>query len=86
MEIIKIQSSHSLVTSITNDRIAGEHTYSVNCHQYLSSYRSWQRQNGVQSKALGVMTLGYERIWVTEAESKQIADAIQSSHSPFKLD
>lgn len=87
MEIIKIQSAHSLVTTIVDQRAAGEYTYDVNCRQYLTTYQSWQRHKSAEeSKPFGVMTLGYERIWVTEAECKQIADAIQAAHSPFKLE
>ena len=85
MEIIKIKSGHSLITSMTDNRPAGEHVYDVNCRQYLTTYGNWKRQKTEDTKTFGVMTLGYERIWVTEGESKQIAEAIQASSSPFVL-
>lgn len=86
MEIIKIKTAHSLMTSITDNRPVGENVYDVNCRQYLVTYGNWQRQKPADAKAFGVMTLGYERIWVTEAECKQIADAIQASRSPLVLE
>ena len=85
MEILEIQSAHNLTTSMTDDRAVGAHSYQINCHQFNSAYRSWQKDNTAQGHALGVMTLGFERIWITTEEIEQVAAAIQSKRSPITL-
>jgi len=86
MEIIEIQSKHSLLTSITARRPPGAHSYTLNCRQYASAYQAWQRQAQIQAQALGVMTLGFERIWITPEECLQITTAIKGETSPVLID
>ncbi len=85
MENLEIRSAHSLITSMTGAREVGAHSYQINCHQFSSEYRSWQKNKGAQRHALGVMTMGFERIWITGEEIEQVAAAIQSKHSPIAL-
>ena len=85
MEILEIQSSHSLTTSIPEKRLVGGHSYQLNCHQFANARRSWQKAGAARGIALGVMTLGFERIWMTAEEVTQVADAIQSARSPLAL-
>jgi hypothetical protein len=86
MEILEIWSSHSLTTSIPDRRLVGAHSYQVNCRQFISTYKSWQKNSAARGQALGVLTLGFDRIWITKAESAQVAAAIQSTRSPIALD
>jgi hypothetical protein len=86
MEILKITSSHSLSTSIPDRRPVGAHSYLVNCRQFISTYKSWQKHSATSGQAFGVMTLGFDRIWITEAESAQVAEAIQATRSPVAVD
>lgn len=86
MEILEITSSHSLTVSIPDKRPVGAHSYQVNCRQFISTYKSWQKDSGARGQAFGVMTLGSDRIWITEAESAQVAAAIQATRSPVALD
>lgn len=86
MEIIEIKSTHSLITSITDQRPAEAHSYQVNCSQYVSTYHDWQRNIRTETQAMGVMTLAFERIWITPEESQQIAAAIRAASSPVMLD
>ncbi len=85
MEILKITSSHSLTMSITDKRPVGEHSYRVNCHQFMNTLKTWQKHNAVPRQPFGVMTLGFERIWVTEPECAEISTAILASHSPITI-
>ncbi len=85
MEILEIQSTHSLTTSMTDSRAIGAHSYQINCHQFDSQYRSRQKDSAARGHALGVMTLGFERIWITGEEVEQVAAAIQSKRSPIAL-
>jgi len=85
MEIIQINSAHSLVTSMVGSRPVEAHSYTVNCHQYQSMYQKWQKSNKTVPQACGIMTLDYVRIWITEQEGKLIADAIKAAHSPVAL-
>lgn len=85
MEIIQIDSAHSLVTSMVGSRPVEAHSYTVNCHQYESMYHKWQKSNKTAPQACGIMTLDYVRIWITEQEGKLIADAIKAAHSPVAL-
>lgn len=85
MEILRIQSSHGLTTSILEQRPAGEHTYQLNCRQFQSAYRDWRRTKAAEGQALGVMTLDFERIWISQDEVEQVAAAIQSTRSPLTL-
>ena len=85
MEILKIESAYGLTTTITTQRPVGAHTYKINTRQFQTVHRDWQRHNAAQGLALGVMTLDYERIWMTTEEVEQVAAAIQSVHSPLTL-
>lgn len=85
MENLEIRSAHSLISSITGSREVGAHTYQINCHQFSSEYRNWQKNKAAQGHALGVMTKGFERIWITREEIEQVAAAIQSDRSPIAL-
>lgn len=85
MEILEIQSSHSLLTSMPDSRPVGAHVYQVNCRHFASTYRSWQKDSAARGHALGVRTLGFERIWITAEEIEQVAAAIQSARSPLAL-
>jgi hypothetical protein len=86
MEIIEIKSAHSLITSVTDARPPGAYAYKVNCRQYLSAYKTWQKHSPSQAQAFGVMTLDFVRIWITEAEGLRIATAIQAASSPVMFD
>ncbi|HZQ09260.1 MAG TPA: hypothetical protein VFD70_21970 [Anaerolineae bacterium] len=86
MEIIEIQSKHSLLTSMTESRPDSERAYKLNCRHYISTYKEWQRHSRANSQALGVMTLDFERIWITAIEGEQIVTAIQAARSPVVLD
>ena len=85
MENLEISSSHSLVTSIPASRPVGAHLYQINCHQFNSTYRDWQKNKSAQGHALGIMTLGFERIWITVEEAAQVSSAIQAKRSPIAL-
>ena len=85
MEILEIQSSQSLLTSRPDSRPAGAHVYQVNCRQFNSTYRSWQKNRAAHEHPLAVMTLGFERLWITREEAEQMAAAIQSARSPVVL-
>ncbi len=86
MEILEINSSHSLTMSMTDKRPAGAHSYQVNCRQFISIYEKWLKQSAARENTFGVMTLGFERIWVTKPECAEISKAIQTSRSPLTLD
>jgi hypothetical protein len=70
---------------MTSSREVGEHSYQINCHQFNSEYRNWQKNKIAQGHALGVMTKGFERIWITREEIEQVAAAIQSKRSLIAL-
>jgi hypothetical protein len=57
----------------------------VNCRQYLGAYRDWQQKGPPERKTFRVMTLDFERIWVTEEEGKEIDAAIQAAKSPVSV-
>lgn len=86
MEIIEVKSGHSLVTSIVDHRPVEEHSYKVNCRQYVSIFQSWQKSKHTPSQPCGVMTLDYVRIWITEQEGAKIKEAINALRTPVVLD
>ena len=87
MEILEIQSSHNLMNSMLDKRPVGAHSYKISCHQFLLVYRTWMKDNeAARVRPLPVMTLGFERIWVTLAEGKQIEEAVQAMRSPVAID
>ena len=85
MEILEIKSSSILTSSITATRPVGAHSYSLNCSQFMTEQRSWTKREATRGLPMGVMTLDFERIWVTADEVTQIAAAIKSTHSPLAL-
>ncbi len=86
MELVEIRSSHDLTANVPETRPSGVHSYLIHCRQFVSVQREWERNRAAQGQALGVMTLGLERIWITEKETKQVVAAIQSARSPVVLD
>ena len=86
MEILEIRSSHDLTGNSPQARRAGAHSYKVNCRQFTLARRAWQRDAEPRAPSLGVMTLGFERIWITAEETKQVAEAIEMTRSPLALD
>ncbi|HZQ05498.1 MAG TPA: hypothetical protein VFD70_02900 [Anaerolineae bacterium] len=85
MEILEIKSSSSLTTSMTATRPAGAHSYNLNCRQFLTEQRSWEKSGAARGLPLGVMTLDFERIWITAEEVNQVANAIKSTQTPLSL-
>jgi len=87
MEILEIQSSHNLMNSILDQRPAGAHTYKISCHQFMLVYKTWMKDNeAARVRPLPVMTLGFERIWVSLEEGKLIEQAVQAMRSPVAID
>ncbi len=86
MEILEITSSHDLTAISAEARRTGAHSYQVNCRQFIALHRSWERDKAQRAGPLGLMTLRLERIWITAAESKRVAEAIQATRSPVALD
>lgn len=86
MEILEIRSTHDLTTSGLAVRQPGNHSYRVNCRQYLTVQRDWQRNGAPHDVNLCVMTLSLERIWISAAEAKQVEAAILDQRSPLALD
>ncbi len=85
MDIIEIQSSHSLTTSIPESRAVGTHSYQLNCGYFLLLQKSWQKNGAARGLALSVITRSFERIWITAEEVRQVLSAIQSKRSPVAL-
>jgi hypothetical protein len=85
MELLELQSAHSLLTSRPDSRPAGAHVYQVHCGQFASTYKTWHKSNAALGQALAIMTVGFERIWITSEEAEQVAAAIRSNHSPLVL-
>ena len=87
MEILEIQSSHNLMNSILDKRPVGAHSYQISCQQFMQVYRTWMKDNeAARPRALPVMTLGFERIWITLEEGKQIEAAVRAMRSPVAID
>lgn len=85
MEILEIQSSHSLITSMPGSRESGAHVYRVHCRQFASALKNWQKNDAPRGLHLAVMTLGMDRIWITKEEAELVAASIQSARSPLAL-
>lgn len=85
MEILVIQSTSSLTTSITTTRLVGAHSYYLNTRQFLTEQRGWQRREQARGLPMGLMTLDFERIYITADEVSQVAGAIKSTQTPLVL-
>lgn len=85
MEILKIHSGHGLTTTILSQRPEGDYTYQINTRLFQSTHREWQRNVAAQDRALGVMTLDFERIWITREEVAQVAAAIHATTASLTL-
>lgn len=86
MEILEIHSSHNLMNSILDKRPAGTHKYKISCRQFMTVYRTWLKDSAERERSFGVMTLGFERIWISKDEGTQVAAAIQEMRSPLAID
>ncbi len=84
MEILEIRSSHDLTTK--GPRPIGTHAYKLSCRQFLTLYRDWQRDAAARGQDLGLMTLDFERIFISKEESQMVAEAIRATRSPVQLD
>ncbi len=85
MEILEIHSSHNLMNSILDKRPVEAHTYKISCRQFMTVYRSWLKDSAARERAFGIMTLGFERIWISKDEGIQVAAAIQEMRSPLAI-
>lgn len=85
MEILEIQSTHSLITSMTDQRAEGVHSYQINCRHFDSMQQSWLNKGATRGQALSVLTRKFERIWFTAKEVATVAAAIRSARSPLAL-
>jgi hypothetical protein len=86
MEILEIRSSHDLTASSTQARRVGAHSYQVNCRHFNSVRRYWQNDKAPRADSTGFMTLNFEQIWITDAEVKQVTEAIRATRSPLTLE
>ncbi len=86
MEILEVHSHHDLTVRDQDRPRPGAHTYKLNCRQFNTLYRDWQRGARPAPVTLGLMTLGFERIWMTEPELVQVSNAIHSQVSPLALE
>lgn len=85
METLEIRSAHSLATSILDRRPEGAHSYQIHCRQFLTIYKTWQKNGASRGQPLGVMTVGFDRIWITAEECAQVSAAIEAQRSPLAL-
>jgi hypothetical protein len=85
MEILEINSSHNLMNSILDKRPVGANTYKISCRQFMTVYRTWLKDGAAREHSFGVMTLGFERIWISKDEGTQVAAAIQEMRSPLTI-
>ena len=86
MEILEIRSSHDLTTNLVDTRPAGAHSYKISTRHFATLQRDWQRSGPERGPSLPVMTLAFERIWMTETEVKQVVEAIRTTHTPIEVD
>jgi hypothetical protein len=86
MDILEIRSSHDLAARSSDARRTGAHAYQVNCRQFTAWLGSWEKDKVLRAGPLGLMTLGLKQIWITAAESKRVAAAIEAERSPVALD
>lgn len=86
MELIEIRSSRDLSAKSPEARRPAAHSYQISCRQFYSVRREWQRNSLAQGQPLGVMTMGLDRIWITEEEVKKVLGAIEEARSPVSLD
>lgn len=86
MELIEIHSSRDLTARAPEARRSAQHSYKISCRQFNSVLREWQRSSPTHEQPMGVMTLGLDRIWITEEEARKVAGAIQDAQSPVSID
>ncbi len=85
METLEIRSSHDLTARLPTERKPGNHSYQLNCRQFLAMQRDWQRKKDEQDKSLMLMTLNLDRIWISPDEAKQVESAILAKRSSLEL-
>jgi hypothetical protein len=86
MELIEIRSSRDLTGKAPEAQQSDAHSYKISCRQFQSVRREWQRNSSTRGQSLGLMTLGLDRIWITEEEVKKVVGAIEEARSPVSLD
>ena len=86
METLEIVSKHDLTARSPAERKPGNHSYRVNCRQFLATQRDWQRKKDEHDENLVFMTLNFERIWMSPAEVKEVESAILARRPSFELD
>ena len=86
METLEIRSSHDLAATSADARRTGAHAYQVNCRQFTALLGSWENDKALRAGLLGLMTLGLKQIWITAAECRRVAAAIEAEHATVALD
>ena len=77
MEILAIHAGTDLRTRTVSERPSGTFVYHINCRQFNSAHRSWLLHRTTQPDTMVLMTLNFERIWMTNSECTQVANAIK---------
>lgn len=85
METLEIRSKHDLTTRPPADRKPGNHSYQLNCRQFLTLQRDWQRKREEHDQNLVFMTLNFERIWISPAEAREVESAILAKRPMLEL-
>ncbi len=83
---LEIRSSHDLAAVSADARRTGRHFYQVDYREFTTSLHSWQNDRVQRRGLLGLTTLARERIWITTAETKQVAAAIAATRSQVAVD
>ncbi len=86
MQILEIHSSHDLACRSADARRTGAHSYQVDCREFTSMLREWEKDKKQRAGPLGLRTLRLERIWITASESKHVMAAIQATRYRVRLD
>ena len=86
MQVIEIRSQHDLTARVPTERRTQAHSYWLHCRQFNSEFKAWLKGHEPQEATLGLMTLAMERIFLTQEESQEVAQAITDASSPKLLD
>lgn len=83
MEILEIQSSSSVTTSMGATRLVVAHLYNLDCSRFLTEQRRWKKTRVARVLPLGVMIPDL-RIWVMAETGNQVANASSPLIRPFR--
>ena len=86
MDLIEIQCKRDLAADPGTEQQGGSFSYKIDPHQFIAAHSAWKHSEPPSTLPLALTTLAGDKIWMSDRETAQVADAIRSSRASVALE